>query len=85
MVRSLALIDINSGNLVGSCPTLEDAMTIVRTSYADNALAGIRGLAILAVGEDGTQELISDDLGLLQQVIEAKLDSSQDPPLTPSI
>jgi hypothetical protein len=75
LVRSLELIDVDSGNLVGSCATLEDALHIARTSYAEHGLDGIRGLAILAVADDGSQELLFGDLNLLKRVIDEELAS----------
>ena len=69
MIRSLELFDVDTGNLVGSFATLEEALDIVRSSYAEHGLPGIRGLAIVAVSDDGSQKLMSDDLDLLQRVI----------------
>jgi hypothetical protein len=61
MAASFELIDYDSGNLVGSYATLDEAVTIARAAYERYGMDGLRGLALLRV-EDGNQVLVAEDL-----------------------
>jgi hypothetical protein len=69
MTCSFELMDLDTGNLVGSYGSLDDALTIVRQSYADHGLAGITGLGVIAVCENGAQQLLSADMELARLAI----------------
>lgn len=66
MTVSMELVDTLSGNLVGSYSMLEEALAIVRASYAEFGEPGIRDLALLLIREDGTQTLVAEDLDLVR-------------------
>lgn len=66
MAISLELVDTESGNLVGSYETVEDALTIVRSAYSNHGKSGVKGLILLLIREDGSQQLISEDLDLVR-------------------
>jgi hypothetical protein len=69
MTCSFDLMDLDTGNLVGSYGSLDDALTIVRQSYADHGLAGITGLGIIAVYEIGAQQLLFAGMELARLTI----------------
>jgi hypothetical protein len=66
MTVSLELMDVDSGNLVGSYATVEDALRVIRVAYAEFGAPGAEGLALLLVREDGTQQLIAEDFDLVR-------------------
>jgi hypothetical protein len=66
MPISMELIDTDSGNLVGSYATLEEALDIVRSSFSEHGEPGIQGLSLLLIREDGSQHLVSEDLDLVR-------------------
>jgi hypothetical protein len=69
MTCSFELMDLDTGNLVGSYANLEDALTIVRESYAAHGLAGVSGLGVIAVCDNGAQQMISADMELARLAI----------------
>jgi hypothetical protein len=73
MTVSLELIDLDSGNLVGSYPTLEEALEIVRTAYSQYGEPGVQGLALLLIREDGSQQLVSEDLDLVRLALGSQM------------
>jgi hypothetical protein len=66
MTISIELMDTDSGNLVGSYANMDEALTIVRAAYSEYGEAGVRDLVLLLVREDGSQQLISEDLDLVR-------------------
>ena len=64
MKCSYELMDLDTGNLVGSYAALEDALVIVRQAYGKFGLAGITGLGVIVVCENGAQQLLSADMEL---------------------
>lgn len=66
MAISIELMDSDSGNLVGSYATMDEALTIIRAAYSAYGEAGVRDLVLLLVREDGTQQLISEALDLVR-------------------
>jgi hypothetical protein len=66
MSISIELMDIDSGNLVGSYATMDEALAIVRAAYSEYGEAGVQDLVLLLVREDGSQQLISEDLDLVR-------------------
>jgi hypothetical protein len=69
MTCSFELMDLDTGNLVGSYGSLENALTIGRQSYAAHGLAGITGLGIIAVCENGAQQLLFAGMELARLTI----------------
>jgi hypothetical protein len=70
---SIELMDIESGNLVGLCLTLEDALAVVGEAYATYGLPGIADLGLVRVESDGSQTSIVVGSGLLQQALASSL------------
>lgn len=66
MAISLELMDTESGNLVGSYTTLEEALAIIRSTFSEFGEAGVQGLTLLLIREDGSQQRISEDLDLVR-------------------
>jgi hypothetical protein len=69
MTCTFELMDLDTGKLVGSYSSLDDALTIVRQSYAVHGLAGITGLGIIAVCENGAQQLLFAGMELARLAI----------------
>ncbi len=55
MATSYELMDLDSGNLVGSYRTMEEAFVIVRNAYADHGKSGVADLGLVRIGDDGSQ------------------------------
>jgi hypothetical protein len=62
------LIDVDSGNLVGSYRTEKEARDIVRASYMQYGEDGFRGLALLRV-DDHSQVLIAEEDDLAREPV----------------
>jgi hypothetical protein len=58
------LLDLASGNLVGSYDTQEEALSIVRNAYAAHGSVAIRDLALMSIDQDENQELVATDADL---------------------
>ena len=59
MATSFELMDLDSGNLVGSYPTLEEALEVLRDAYATYGRSGIDDLGLARVESSGSQECIA--------------------------
>ena len=59
MTTSFELMDLDSGNLVGSYRTLEEALEVIRNAYATYGLSGIDDLGLARVESSGSQECIA--------------------------
>lgn len=66
MTISLELMDAETGNLVGSYETAAGALATVLTAYAEDGEAGVGGLMLILIREDGSQQLISEDLDIVR-------------------
>lgn len=69
MKCSFELMDLDTGNLVGSYAALEDALVIVRQSFVKFGLAGVTGLGVIAVCENGAQQMLSSDMELARLAV----------------
>lgn len=69
MTCSFELMDLDTGNLVGSYDNREAALAIVRESYSAHGLAGVTGLGAIAVCDNGAQQMISADMELARLAI----------------
>ncbi|MCD6059205.1 MAG: hypothetical protein K0Q89_2735 [Thermomicrobiales bacterium] len=58
MATSFELMDLDSGNLVGSYRTLEEALEVVRDAFATYGQSGINDLGLARVESSGSQECI---------------------------
>lgn len=70
MVTSHELIDFETGNLVDSYATEEEARAIVRRAYKVEGTDGARGFGLLRVHE-GNQELVAEELDLVRDAATA--------------
>lgn len=70
---SIELMDLDSGNLVGSYATVDEALEIVRASYLQHGELGVQGLALLLIREDGSQQLVSEDLDLARLALGSQM------------
>lgn len=59
MAVSYELMDLDSGNLVGSYRTLSEAFAIIRDSYALYGWARASDLGLVKVGDCDSQEVIA--------------------------
>ena len=59
MATSFELMDLDSGNLVGSYRTLEEALEVVRDAFATYGQSGIDDLGLARVESSGSQECIA--------------------------
>jgi hypothetical protein len=59
MDASFELMDLDSGSLVGSYRTLDEALEVVRNAYATYGRSGIDDLGLARVTSDGSQECIA--------------------------
>lgn len=65
MATSYELIDYESGNLIGSYATEEEARAVVRRACEADGEDGAVGLGLIRV-RDGDQELVAEDRDLLR-------------------
>lgn len=68
MASSLELMDLGSGNVVGSYATLEEALTMLRASCKAHGEASLLDLVLIEASDDGSQRLVSDDHALIELV-----------------
>lgn len=68
MATSYELIDYESGNLVGSYATEEEARAVVRRARESEGDDGALGLGLIRV-RDGDQELLAEDHDLLRDAL----------------
>lgn len=73
MAISIELVDIDSGNLVGSYSTMDEALAIVRVAFAQYGEPGVRDLVLLLIREDGSQQLISEALDLVRLALGSQM------------
>jgi hypothetical protein len=59
MATSFELMDLDSGNLVGSYRSLDEALEVVRNAYATYGRSGIDDLGLARVESGGSQECIA--------------------------
>jgi hypothetical protein len=59
MAISYELMDLDSGNLVGSYLTLNEAFAVIRDAYGLYGWTRVRDLGLVKVGEHETQELVA--------------------------
>ena len=77
MTTSFELMDLDSGNLVGSYRTLDEALEVVRNAYATYGQSGIDGLGLARVESSGSQECIAIGPELVDYAIDRSV-STQD-------
>lgn len=83
MVTSFELMDLDSGNLVGSYRTLEEALKVVRDAYATYGQSGIDDLGLARVESGGSQECIAIGPELVDYVIGSSIAThDKDSPVT---
>lgn len=68
MESSFDLLDLRSGNLIGSYATEDEAAEVVRRAYETFGPPLVTGLALLRVGEDD-EALVAEGLGLARRVM----------------
>ena len=68
MATSFELMDLDSGNLVGSYSTLEEALEIIRDAFAASGRGGIDDLGLARVESGGSQACIALGSELLDYV-----------------
>jgi hypothetical protein len=73
MTVSMELMDLDSGNLVGSHSTVEEALDFVRNTYAQYGEPGVQGLALPLIREDGSQQFTSEDLDLVRPTLRSQM------------
>lgn len=79
MPTSYELVDLDSGNLVGSYLTLEQAFETIRDAYVLNGWSAVTSLGLMRVAEDGSQECVAVGPELARRAIrEAGGDSSRE-------
>lgn len=71
MTSSYELMDLDSGNLVGSYRTLSEAFAIVRDSYALYGWPGVNDLGLVRAGDRDRQEIIAVGPQLARMAISA--------------
>lgn len=71
MVTSFELMDLDSGNLVGSYRTLEEALEVVRDAYSVYGRSGIDDLGLVRVETAGSQECIATGAELIDYVMDS--------------
>ena len=59
MAVSFELMDRDSGNLVGSYLTLDEAFAIIRDSYILYGWPGVNDLGLVKVGDFDSQEMVA--------------------------
>ena len=70
MATSYELIDFETGNLVGSYATEEEARAVVRRACDAEGQDAARGLGLLRV-QDGAQELVATNRELVLDTVAA--------------
>jgi len=78
MAVSFELMDLDSGNLVGSYRTLEEALEVIRNAYATYGLSGIDDLGLARVESSGSQECIAVGPELVGYTIDRSVPSLDD-------
>ena len=69
MNTSFELIDLDSGNLVGSYSTLEEAFAVILTAFGLYGWSGVNDLGLVSVAADGSQEFIAAGPDLARRAI----------------
>ena len=69
MTTSFELMDLDSGNLVGSYSTLEEAFAVILTAYGLYGWSGVNDLGLARVAADGSQEFIAAGPDLAHRAI----------------
>jgi hypothetical protein len=59
MAVSYELMDLDSGNLVGSYLTLDDAFAIIRDAYVVYGWSGVNDLGLVRVGNHDSQDIVA--------------------------
>jgi hypothetical protein len=59
MAVSYELMDLDSGNLVGSYRTLGEALAVIRDSYVLYGWSGVNDLGLVKVAGHDSQELVA--------------------------
>ena len=70
MATSFELMDLDSGNLVGSYRTLDEALKFVRDAYATYGRSGIDDLGLARVEGGNSQECIAIGPELVNYMID---------------
>src|SRR3954470_1785934 len=73
MATSFELMDLDSGNLVGSYHTLEEALQVVRDAYAAYGQSGVDDLGLGRVESGGSQECIAIGSELVEYALGSSL------------
>ncbi len=63
------LVDLDTGNLVGSYRTLDESLAVIRGAYLLRRWASINDLGLMRVRADGSQELVVVGPELARQAI----------------
>ena len=69
MCTSFELMDLDSGNLVGSYKTLEEALEVIRDAYSAHGQSGIDDLGLARVEGSGSQRCIASGAELIDYVV----------------
>jgi hypothetical protein len=69
MSTSFELMDLDSGNLVGSYKTLEEALEVIRNAYSAYGRSGIDDLGLVRVEGSGSQQCIASGAELIDYVL----------------
>ena len=73
MATSFELMDLDSGNLVGSYRTLEEALQVIRDAYAAYCQSGVDDLGLGRVESGGSQECIAIGSELVEYALGSSL------------
>ncbi len=84
MVGSFELMDLDSGNLVGSYVTLEEALEAVGNMFAAFGFAGIDDLGLVRANDDDSQEYVAAGPELAQLAMTRAVVLHTDHAATPS-
>ena len=79
MAASYELMDLGSGNLVGSYRTLHAAFAVIRDAYALYGWSSVVDLGLVKVGDHDAQEVIAVGSELAHMAI-AETNSAADAP-----
>lgn len=71
MATSYELMDLGSGNLVGSYRTMDEAFAVIRDSYVLYGWSSVNDLGLVRVGVNGSQEHVALGPELARQAVHA--------------
>lgn len=71
MATSYELMDLDSGNLVGSYGAMDEAFAVIRDSYVLYGWSSVSDLDLVSVGENGSQEHVAAGSELARRAMHA--------------